>query len=81
MSWENPGLTSVTTKDLETLLRVVFKKKIEAPLSIEGLARAGLQHSATNILSHLRELDERAIRATLTAVIAERRAAEPGNGN
>ena len=73
MSLFEPGLVAVSTDDLKKLLRAVYRQDIEAPLTVEALARVGLQHCASDILGHLRDLDERSIRAVVVAVIAERR--------
>jgi hypothetical protein len=70
------GLTFVVTSDLEKLLSAVHRKVLDCPLAIEGLTRVGLQHTAVELMGALRGLDERAVRALLVAVIAERRARE-----
>lgn len=67
------GLTDVSTADLEVALRTLHRGQLECPLSIEGLTRVGLQHTATDLLEHLRGLEEPGVRAVLVAVLAERR--------
>ena len=71
------GLTPIKTAELKKLLAAVHKGDIALPLDIHGLTRHGLQYCAAELLAHLRGLDERAIRAVLVAVIAERRQYEP----
>lgn len=66
------GLTSVSTDDLRTLLRAVFKRQVDCPLSPGGLAALGLQDTSPPLLSHLRGLDAPAIHAVLVATLAER---------
>ncbi len=67
-----PGLTEVTTKDLEKLLRFVHRGELRFPLDVGELTRVGLQHCASLLLAQLRELDERAVQAVVVAVMAER---------
>lgn len=66
------GLTTVSTEDLRTLLRAVFKQKVDCPLSPGGLAALGLQDTSPPLLSHLRGLDARAVHAVIVAALAER---------
>ena len=67
------GLTAVKTPALEKLLRHIYRKDIDCPLTSEGLARAGLQYCQEGLLGALRTLDDKAITAVLICVIAERR--------
>ncbi|MEM7153156.1 MAG: hypothetical protein AAF799_09945 [Myxococcota bacterium] len=66
------ALTTVSTEHLRTLLRAVFKKQIECPLTVASLAAMGLQDTSGPLLSHLRGLDQTAVHAVLVAVLAER---------
>ena len=66
------ALTAVSTKDLRTLLRAVFKRQIECPLTPAALAAMGLQDTSPPLLSHLRGLDHAGVHAVLVAVLAER---------
>ena len=66
------GLTQVSTEALKTLLRAVLREEIAVPLTFEELTRCGLQHCASELLDTLRGLDERAVKAVLMAVLAER---------
>ena len=66
------GLTEVSTDALKALLRAVLHEEIGAPLTFEELTRCGLQHCASELLDTLRGLDARAVKALLTAVLAER---------
>lgn len=66
------GLTDVPTADLESLLRHVHSGEARCPLVASEIARLGLQHRHEELM-HLRGLDERAVRAVLVAVLAERR--------
>lgn len=68
------GLTEVETRHLETLLRMLVRGEVHGPLTVVDLARVGLQHCAEPLLDALRGLDDRACRAVLIAVLAERRA-------
>jgi hypothetical protein len=70
------ALTEISTDALRTLLSAVHKKVIAVPLSIGELTRIGLQYCATDLMRELRDLDERAVRTVLVAVIAERSAQE-----
>jgi hypothetical protein len=67
------GLTNVPASDLRTLLRAVHREEIRCPLTIDELARHGLQHCAAEMLGHLRGLEAAGVRAVVVAVIAERR--------
>jgi hypothetical protein len=67
------GLTELATEDLERLLRAIHRGNLQCPLGPAGIAGIGLQDAQATILGHLRTLDERAVRAVLVAVIAERR--------
>ena len=69
------GLTAVDTEALKTLLRTLHRGDVHGPLSVEDLARIGLQYCAEDILGHLRGVDDAGLRAVLVAVIAERRSA------
>lgn len=66
------GLTTVSSDDLRTLLRAVFKQQVECPLGPAGLAAVGLQDTSAPLLAHLRDLDARAVHAVLVATLAER---------
>ncbi len=66
------GLTDVTTDDLKKLLRVVHRDQIRCPLTVDELARCGLQHCAEHLLAACRGLDSNGVRAVVIAVVAER---------
>ena len=66
------GLTRITTEDLKRLLRALHHGDLRTPLAIDELTRFGLQDVAADLLALLRSLDEKAIRAVLVAVLAER---------
>lgn len=68
-SW---ALTTVSTKNLRTLLRAVFKQEVECPLTPAALAAIGLQDASPSLLEHLRGLSSEAVHAVLVAVVAER---------
>jgi hypothetical protein len=68
----NRGLTGVTTEQLKTALRMLHRGELEAPLTIVGLTRVGLQNVANEFLDHLRGVDTAGVRAVLVAVLAER---------
>ncbi len=70
------ALTEISSDALRTLLAAVHKKVVTTPLSIGELTRIGLQFCATDLMRELRDLDERAVRAVLVAVLAERSAHE-----
>ena len=67
-----PGLTAVPTADLKQLLLAVHRELITTPFDIHCVTGAKLQHVAEPLLAQLRGLEPRAIRAVVTAVIAER---------
>jgi len=69
------GLVPVKTDALRTLLRHLYRGDIEAPLALPDLTRIGLQYCASDLLHHLRGLDNTAVRAVLVAVLAERKEA------
>lgn len=69
------GLSEVPTRDLETLLKRLYRKELPLPVSHPTLLRAGLAHLVDKV-DFLSNLDEPAVRAVLVAVIAERRAVE-----
>lgn len=66
------GLTEVKTEALKALLKAVHNKQIECPVTPAGVAAVGLQYTDGPLLSTLRGLDDRAVRAVLVAVLAER---------
>ncbi len=66
------GLSKVSTEDLKKALRAVHREDLPCPMDVQGLALCGLQHVAQVFTGHLRGLDTRAVRAVLTAVLAER---------
>ena len=67
------GLSEVPTSDLIKTLRMVVRKDLPVPIDVLGLARTGLQHMSEPLMASLRELDDRAVRAVLICVIAERK--------
>lgn len=66
------GLTTITSEDLKKALAALHRGQLSFPLTVETLTCVGLQHAANDLLEILRGLDERAVRAVLVAVIAER---------
>ena len=72
MAMPDLGLVSVSSDDLRKLLRAVFRKQVECPLTPAGLAAAGLQDASGPLLAHLRDLDGKAVHAVLVAALAER---------
>jgi hypothetical protein len=66
------GLTEVETRHLKQLLALVHRGELNYPLNVQELARTGLQHCAPSLLGQLRGLEAPAVRAVLTAVLAER---------
>jgi len=73
------GLTEVRTDDLKKLLGLAHRGEITFPMDATELARIGLQHCAIEMLATLRGLDERAVKAVVVAVIAERLPANKQN--
>lgn len=67
-----PGLTHVTTAQLERLLAAVHRGQVDCPLDAAQLHASGLSDVADR-LAALRGLDARGVKAVLVAVIAERR--------
>lgn len=70
------GLVTVSSDDLRKLLRLVFRKQLECPLTPAGLAAAGLQDASGPLLGHLRGLDDKAVHAVVVAALAEREATD-----
>lgn len=66
------GLTDVKTDDLKRAFQLLVHGELTCPLSPWELARCGLQHTTEAMLGSLRGLDAAAVRAVLTAVLAER---------
>ena len=66
------ALTSVPTEALKTALLQVHHGEWRFPLTPTEVARVGLQAHSDALLGHLRGLDGPAVRAVLTAVLAER---------
>ncbi|MCP4871237.1 MAG: hypothetical protein GY898_21210 [Proteobacteria bacterium] len=66
------GLTEVTIDDLKKLLRVLHREEIRCPVTVDELARCGLQHCADSVLNSVRGLDAVGVKAVVVAVIAER---------
>jgi len=66
------GLTTVPTDDLKHLLRALHREWITTPFDIHCVAGCKLQHVAEPLLGQLRGLEPNAVRAVVTAVLAER---------
>ena len=66
------GLVTVTDADLKDLLRHVHRGTLSCPITRIGLAQVGLLRLGDE-LDVLQGLDERGVRAVVTAVFAERR--------
>jgi len=67
------GLTGVPTHLLERMFRNLVRGELSAPITINELACVGLQDVAPELLNTMRGLDDKAVKAVLVAVIAERR--------
>lgn len=67
------GLTALTTRDLENLLRRLHEGALVCPFGARELHAAGLSYLVDRV-SFLHGKDEPAVRAVLVAVLAERRA-------
>ena len=65
------GLTAIPTEDLKTLYRALHRGDLPYPLTKSTLMSMGLNRIAENA-THLRGLDERALRSVLVCVLAER---------
>jgi hypothetical protein len=70
------GLVNVSSDDLRKLLRAVFRKQVDCPLTPAGLAATGLQDASGPLLAHLRGLDGKAVHAVVVAALAEREATD-----
>jgi hypothetical protein len=68
------GLTLVSDEDLESFIRFVYQGHIPFPLERRRLMELGMNSLADNA-SGIVGLDERAVRAVVAAVLAERRRA------
>lgn len=67
------GLTELTTLDLERLLRAFHRGELRPPVGPASLHMAGLSYLVDRV-DFLSGLDEKALRAVLVAVLAERKA-------
>lgn len=66
-----PGLTHLTTAQLQRLLAAVHRGRLRCPLEPQQLHLSGLSDIADRVEA-LRGLDTRAVKAVLVAVLAER---------
>jgi len=71
MSFGGAGLSELSLTDLKRLLSALHKGELRCPIGQRELHEAGLSYLVDRV-EHLRGLDERAVRAVLVAVIAER---------
>lgn len=67
------ALTSVSSKDLKNLLRLVHSGELECPLTYQNLAMAGASYVFDHI-DYIKGHDARTVKAILIAVLAERAA-------
>ena len=65
------GLKQVSTADLKSILRLVHREELTCPIDRIGLATTGLLRLGDD-LEVLQGLDERAVRAVIVSVLAER---------
>ena len=65
------GLRAVRTDDLKAILRAVHRGELPCPITQTGLATTGLLRLGDD-LELLRDLDARAVKAVLIAVLSER---------
>ncbi len=72
MQGAGAGLTGLSTTDLERILRALHRGQLECPIGHAELHMAGLSYLVDRI-GALRGLDERAVRAVVVAVLAERK--------
>lgn len=72
MLGQDLALTSVATKDLKNLLKLVHTGELECPLTYQNLAMAGASYLFDDI-DFLKGHDARTVKAVLVAVLAERR--------
>ncbi len=66
------ALTTVPTAILKKALSLLHRGELQCPLTALEVTRTGLQGHQDALLGHLRGLDAAAVRAVLTAVLAER---------
>lgn len=66
------GLTTVPTDELRRAFALLVRGELLCPLTPWELARNGFQNRTEEFLGTLRGLDEPAVRAVLTVVLAER---------
>ncbi|MCC6872792.1 MAG: hypothetical protein IT378_00675 [Sandaracinaceae bacterium] len=71
------GLTHLKTTDLENLLRALHRGQLACPVGPKELTAAGLAYLQDRV-EFLKGLEERAVRAVLVAVIAERKTERQG---
>jgi hypothetical protein len=72
------GLAHVSTEDLKRVLARVHDGTLKCPITHPTLIHAGLPKLIDD-LGHLNGLDERATKAVIVAVLAEREAVERRN--
>lgn len=70
-SFGGSGLTRLALEELEELLRALHRGQLRFPLRMSDLIGTGMPHIAEKA-EILQGLDERALRAVLVCVIAER---------
>ncbi len=66
------ALTTVPTETLKLALTLLHRGELACPLTALEVTRTGLHVHQEALLGHLRGLDSTAVRAVLTAVLAER---------
>lgn len=74
MKFGGGGLAHVSTEDLKRVLKLVHDGTLKCPITHPTLIHAGLPKLIDD-LGHLHGLDERAAKAVIVAVLAERAAA------
>ena len=72
MAFGGVGLSELSLLDLTRLLSLLHKGELLCPIGPQELHMAGLSYLVDRV-EFLRGLDERAVRAVLVAVIAERK--------
>ena len=65
------GLKRVSTKDLKEILKLVHREELSCPIDRIGLATTGLLRLGDD-LEVLYGLDDKAVRAVIVSVLAER---------
>ena len=66
------GLTEMTTDELKSFLRLIYRDQVDFPLNAQRIACTGFQYRHRVLINAFRGLDAVATKAVLICVLAER---------